>query len=347
MYCHICNELLISRGFSHIYKCDKISSNRTEVKFKFIQHNFKEAIYNKDIIEQKYITEQLSIKDLSNFIGLIPNHTRFLLDYYNITQRTLKEAINTENIKDKRTQTIIDRYGVENASKSVDVKEKKRQTFLKNYGVGNIFQSDEFKAAVPNTMLQKYGKRSLPNRYGNMQRYWDSKSIEEKRTHMLAANNGYKRYLDSLSDEEKEIIAKRYYKNTVIGKSRLEDRFANILLDNNIEFIRQKWIGRKSFDFYIPNTNIVIEINGNFWHANPMLYSENDLMCVFNNGDQLYAVDLWNKDAEKNKIAVNHGYVVYYIWETEFKESDEHLMKLFTDIIRNHTIPDTNQSHKL
>jgi len=72
----------------------------------------------------------------------------------------------------------------------------------------------------------------------------------------------------------------------------------------------------KSYDFRIQKTNIIIEVNGDFWHANPNKYKENDI--VKHTKDGILAKDIWKKDEEKLLLAKKNGYRVVYIWETEF-----------------------------
>lgn len=51
----------------------------------------------------------------------------------------------------------------------------------------------------------------------------------------------------------------------ICGESKLERQVRKLLKNNNIEFIyqyRNKWLGKQSLDFYLPNHNIAIECQG-------------------------------------------------------------------------------------
>ncbi len=68
-----------------------------------------------------------------------------------------------------------------------------------------------------------------------------------------------------------------------------------------------KSIGR-FYDFYLPNHNVLIEIDGSYWHSDPRLYSK-----------PINAIQKRNKrvDEIKNKWALINGYVLIRLWEKD------------------------------
>ena len=74
-------------------------------------------------------------------------------------QKTFSEK--KQEIVEKRKQTWLKNYGVENPSQSQEIKEKKEQTTLKNYGVKNPLQCESIKQQVNKTFKQKYGDNPL------------------------------------------------------------------------------------------------------------------------------------------------------------------------------------------
>lgn len=67
----------------------------------------------------------------------------------------------------------------------------------------------------------------------------------------------------------------------------------------------------KPFDFYFPDTNILLEIQGDYWHNLP---------------------GAWERDKVKAEEAIDLGYIVYEIWEHDLKELGilgalEHVLK--------------------
>jgi hypothetical protein len=62
----------------------------------------------------------------------------------------------------------------------------------------------------------------------------------------------------------------------------------------------------------------VIEFNGDYWHANPKIYSSNDLVSY---PKGIILVDeIWKKDNAKISNLEQLGYSIYTIWESEWKQ---------------------------
>ncbi len=68
-------------------------------------------------------------------------------------------------------------------------------------------------------------------------------------------------------------------------------------------------------DFYIKELNLCIEFNGDFWHANPKLFNENDIHPV----TKLIAYDIWKKDAQRIEEIKKHCNILI-IWENEARK---------------------------
>jgi hypothetical protein len=64
---------------------------------------------------------------------------------------------------DKIKQTCLDKYGVENAAKSLSVKEKSKQTCIERYGVEFIGQYEQQKEKSKQTKQLKYGNENYNN----------------------------------------------------------------------------------------------------------------------------------------------------------------------------------------
>ncbi len=97
-------------------------------------------------------------------------------------------------------------------------------------------------------------------------------------------------------------------------KTRPELEFKKILEDKNVNFVFQKDIQwkngwKKWYDFYIPNGNILIEIDGIYWHGK-------NIPTKNLNKQQ------WNtrkNDKLKNYLAKIRGYKLIRIWSDEVK----------------------------
>lgn len=108
--------------------------------------------------------------------------------------------------------------------------------------------------------------------------------------------------------------------------SKLEDRFAEIFLDKlKVKYVRQfeaKDIGR-FYDFYLPDSNLIIEVDGDYFHSNPLIYE----------GKELTPTQKRNKsvDKMKDRWANLHSIPMLRIWETDINKHPEKVIKMLKD----------------
>ena len=99
-----------------------------------------------------------------------------------------------------------------------------------------------------------------------------------------------------------------------------------------IRYISNEIINNKSFDIIIENK--IIEIQGDFWHANPNKYNPDEALN-FPGGKKPLAKELWIKDKEKRISVEKLGYDILYLWESDInKSSDIELSKIILEFIQ-------------
>lgn len=331
MLCHICNKKLT--GGHRYYSCCDVKPTEEEkplIKYESLKYNH--PFISEDFMKEYYIDKMYSLPMFLNEYGMNYYTTQWLLDYFDIPHRSMKESINSNTV-DRRKATCVNRYGVENPSQVDEFKEKKRETFMKTYGVDNIFKSPDFISWLPSRMNELYGKGSLPNRYGGMQKWWDEQTSEFKREHTKPAIDAYKKWYEALSDEERINYNQQKSSPLITSfKSSIEERVERILFEMKIPHKMCFWINQKSYDIRINDSKMVIEVNGDFWHANPLLYEECDVLK--HPGGEILASELWEKDIQKKNNAKKYGYDVVYLWETEINEmSDEQLTEKIKELL--------------
>jgi G:T-mismatch repair DNA endonuclease (very short patch repair protein) len=105
---------------------------------------------------------------------------------------------------------------------------------------------------------------------------------------------------------------KKIFQNRPMNK--LEKRVADYLDGLGIDYTFQFFINAdgvcKSYDFKIKNSNIILEIHGDYWHGGSGVREH-----VFNVNETI------ENDKLKQKIASDRGYDVVVIWESEIKEN--------------------------
>lgn len=80
-------------------------------------------------------------------------------------------------------------------------------------------------------------------------------------------------------------------------------------------------------DFYDKKTKKVIEFYGNFWHADPKKYLEQDLVYIPNNSK--FAKEIWKKDQERinNILSSKQISDVLIIWQSQYNEDKNNTVK--------------------
>lgn len=340
MKCVCEKEISPGKIRSHIEnKCEKFGNSSREDRLSTIVYlltgkSLKEV---KFIIKENYIHSECSISDLVLILKISRGLCEDLLSFFKIEKRGFKQSA-TKNRLEKIEKTSLKRFGVSNISKLEKTKEKKIRTSIEKYGVDNVFQSSWFKDYQKEIMMERYGAGSLPNRFGKKTEWWSQFSKSERSEMTKKWREGSKIWWANLSEEEKEFQIQRRFE-TMIEKnypenfqSSLEKRIKERLEYLKIDFQQQFFISRKSFDFFIPEEKIVIEINGDYWHANPEIFSSNDVL-LFPSGP-LLAKEVWERDEKKKELALKYNFKFQVLWESLIKklsneQLDYELQKLF------------------
>lgn len=110
----------------------------------------------------------------------------------------------------------------------------------------------------------------------------------------------------------------KYMKQYLIrNETKLEKLFKTILDNLNIKYEFQPSVGGFNYDFLI-NTNLIVEVDGDFWHCNPIKWKE----PIYES--QKHTVE---HDAVKNQWAKNNGYKLLRFWETDINENPAKVIK--------------------
>lgn len=92
-----------------------------------------------------------------------------------------------------------------------------------------------------------------------------------------------------------------------------EREFQKLLIELGIKYETQKIVGKKIFDFYLPEYNMIVEVDGDYYHANPLLFEEGSL-------NKMQERNLRN-DKFKESLASGLGYKIERVWEYDLKNN--------------------------
>lgn len=77
------------------------------------------------------------------------------------------------------------------------------------------------------------------------------------------------------------------------------------------------------YDIKINGTNKIIEVNGDLYHANPLIYKSSDIIEGPKHWKPTTAQSIWIRDEIKNGAATNEGYELLIVWERDIRKEFE------------------------
>lgn len=321
--CPFCKkELDPQRGGTHLYGCNKKIKDRKEIRFLYIQYNFPE-ISKEEILYQKYVIELYSLPMLKKEFDINSGCVMFLLDWYAVPKRTASESMLNIGIP-KIKETCLEKYGSTNClGKESPLYEKRNKTVKEKYGVDNVFQ-------IPKIIKWINSDALYLERYGKTKKQYKGDNRKEVISHMTL-------------DEKMSWLNKSILSNHPSSPSSLEIRIAKILREElHIQYFIQFPLSlnknqTKIYDFYLEQYNLLIEVQGDYWHANPKLYKAQQILNF--HGKFIKAEEIWSNDKIKKELALKHNFNIIYIWENDIKKMYDNDLKLYIlERINNATI---------
>jgi hypothetical protein len=176
------------------------------------------------------------------------------------------------------------------ASNLKATRNKYKETCLKKYGDINVLGKKSYVYNIRNeTVKEKYG---VDNVFQILSQFTEGRTLHNRKISSL--NKIIFKLLDELKIKYETEFTLRYY------------------LDNKIHV--------KYYDIKI--NNLLIEINSNFFHANPNYYKEDD---IINYKGKRIAKQIWEDDKFKWTIAVEQNYNLLVLWEDDIKNNMEYV----------------------
>lgn len=247
--------------------------------------SMKEKYGHIDIEELKnfYYNEEYSIEDLKRHYK-VSNGLRNYMSRLGLSIRGISE-------QRKSKLTSVKYANNHNFLKSHPSRIKWESELLENEGIVNVFQRDSVKIKIRETLLSRYGE-DHPMKV---------KSIAEKCFDKRVSNGNL----------------------NFIRFSSIHKKVCSLLNDLGIEFTTEHYVKSKDCKYFydIKINNLLIEVNGNYWHANPNKYKENDMFCF--HGVDISAKEIWLCDENKKKCAIENSYDFLTLWESDILNNIE------------------------
>jgi G:T-mismatch repair DNA endonuclease (very short patch repair protein)/DNA-binding CsgD family transcriptional regulator len=239
-------------------------------------------------------------------------------DYYGVSPPTINAALKRQGIKSPREnfsslveqnkEHIVIRYNAGDSSikisKDIGVHKRIILQILREAGL-----APSYKIRDQNKAILEVNKERIHDLY-NVQFL----SVEEIATILKISTNPIRSIMKKWGWESRD---SRY------EESSLERRFKRILDKLGIRFEQHLKVEKRVYDFYLPDFNLLVECNGDYWHGHPRVFPE----------PRAEQIKGQKRDVAKNKLARKTGYEIYFIWESEINKAPDLVTTLLRKLI--------------
>lgn len=215
--------------------------------------------------------------------------------------------LNRERYECYSCQRTGDRNPFYGKSHSTEFKKTHSLLMKRRYiGENNPFYGKTHSNETRDVLSEKCGKSGAENGfYGRTHSDKTRKILSEKAKKYAEENR------ELISQRAINALKNKKYKKTIPEKLT-EEQLVKMNIPHTYNKIIQK-VGQ--FDFIISD-NILLEVHGDYWHGNPLIYGEDKHPL---NERQLYKQ---SRDTEKKTLAEQIGHRVFYIWESDIKNEN-------------------------
>jgi len=209
----------------------------------------------------------------------------------NLTKYGVPHPGQSQQVKDQIKRTCLDKYGQSAWLKTHEFQTQSAATKKEKYGTDNTSSLESVKQKIKNTKQQKYGNDKFNNSEQTKQTMLDRYGCHSSRSHWSDTT------LQVLEDRDQlnEFVTNKTINNAAQLLGVAPTTLRNILIEYGIvsydarknqyealvkEFLEQNSIvyqqsnrtvlSGQELDFYCPEHNLAIELNGIFWHSETM-----------------------------------------------------------------------------
>ena len=247
-------------------------------------------------------------------------------------------------IKHKMAQTLpnlIKKYGVEEGTKRYEKRcqrmrgKRTIEYFVKWYGEEEgrrrhkEFHDKYIGFQTLDWFINKYGEEKGREMYKT--------SCKNK---ALTLANFIRKYGEELGRQKHEEYCRERFNK--FNQSKVAMELFNKLMENDVVKTHKVWFDGHPkefgkylhemdkyvfFDFFDETTGRIIEFNGDYWHANPLVYEADSIIHMPAKTTKL-AKDIWQWDEARNKeIESEYGYKVLVIWQKDWLENPDEVIQ--------------------
>ena len=210
-----------------------------------------------------------------------------------------------------------------------------------------FIQYNKSRAVTKDNLIKKYGDNKgleYYNNYCDRQRYTCSLEYMQNEYGVEAGLEKYKNFAikraEAASNATNYTISKvsqllfnDIYK--ILKKHNIHNKIYYADLNNEYSIYDDNQHRNYIIDFYDVTKNLIIEFQGDYWHANPNKYKEDDILdfpntkLIVNENSKCTAKDIWRKDSERKSILKQllNNPIYIEVWESDYKKDKVNIIK--------------------
>jgi hypothetical protein len=182
-----------------------------------------------------------------------------------------KNEENKKNRINKSKNILNEKYGEDSFFKLDKFKKNKKKLFFEKYGVDSPMYVPEFVDKLKGTFRENHLKKLIPKLNDNnlelLDDYKKNKSGNTSQSYTFKCKKCDNIFSSTVMGSGKIPICRKCY--PIIKNSSLEQKIKDFLNEKNIKHIdsNRKILNGKEIDIFLPDYNIGIEVNGNYFHS--------------------------------------------------------------------------------
>lgn len=201
------------------------------------------------------------------------------------------------------------RHGVEEGEKKWEqYKHRQAYTETLEYCIEKYGKLEGYKKYQDRCKKKIVSLKTMQKKYGEEEGRKKYESCINKRLETLSKSPGFSKKATYFFEELIKMLPEELNKEIKYSGNR-EQHFS----------VESKFY---VVDFYIPSIRLIIEFFGDYWHANPQIYSEHDIMF-----EGKEAKEIWKRDKKRIDNLKTTGNDVLVVWEQNVTESINNIHK--------------------
>jgi len=268
------------------------------------QHNGKFSSYSKNFIKYDKLSEDEKEKEINKIVNkmkktkldneLYPQRIEYWIKQ-GYTEKEAKEKVSERQTTFSKEKCIIE-YGEIEGLKIFNERQRKWQETLNN-------KSDEEKAEI-NLKKNPFNHLNFTNRYGEIDGMikYNEFRLNNSKTYSKISIEMFDEIIKQGSLDLSDV---EYKENETISYDETNNKYY-------------------LYDFTLYSKKKIIEFNGDYWHASPKKYRNNEVIKQMNR--EISVDEIWKQDYIKVNHAISKGYEVLIIWESDYKNNKKKII---------------------